>query len=67
MYLASLCNSTAIEMYADIIRVSHGFRDCQMLRFIAREALRAGADDITSSESRSFRCIRWRYIRFKNG
>ncbi len=24
-YLANLCNSTVIEMYGDMIRVSHGF------------------------------------------
>ena len=34
-YLANLCNSTAIEMYDDIIRVSHGFDGCQMLEYIA--------------------------------
>jgi hypothetical protein len=31
MCLVSLCNSAAIEMYADIIRVSDGFRDCQLI------------------------------------
>jgi len=25
-YLANLCNSTIIEIYSDMIRVSHGFR-----------------------------------------
>ena len=35
MYLANLCNSTIIKIYSDIIRVSHGFEDCQMLEYIA--------------------------------
>jgi hypothetical protein len=35
MYLASICNSTIIETYVDIIRVSHGFDGCQMLEYIA--------------------------------
>jgi hypothetical protein len=30
-YLANLFNSTIIEIYNDIIRVSHGFDGCQML------------------------------------
>ena len=34
-YLANLCNSTIIEMYGDIIQVSHGFDGCQMLEYIA--------------------------------
>jgi hypothetical protein len=34
-YLANLCNSTIIETYVDIIRVSHGFDGCQMLEYIA--------------------------------
>jgi len=34
-YLANLCNSTIIEIYSDIIRVSHGFDGCQMLEYIA--------------------------------
>ena len=34
-YLAITCNSTIIEIYGDIIQVSHGFEDCQTLRFIA--------------------------------
>ena len=29
------CNSTIIETYVDIIRISHGFEYCQSLRFIA--------------------------------
>ena len=33
--LASTCNSTVIEMYGDKIRVSHGFKYCQSLGFIA--------------------------------
>ena len=37
-YLANLCNSTIIEIYSDIIQVSHGFADCQTLRFIAVKA-----------------------------
>jgi hypothetical protein len=44
-YLANLCNSTIIEIYSDIIRVSHGFDRCQMLEYIAdllRPALVAG-------------------------
>jgi hypothetical protein len=35
-YLATICNSMIIEMCDDMIRVSHGFRGCQMLNFIAR-------------------------------
>jgi hypothetical protein len=46
-----------IEFSDDIIRVSHGFRDSQILRFIAvalpvaeskTTALKTGKDDITS-------------------
>jgi hypothetical protein len=33
--LTNLCNSTVIEIYGDIIRVSHGFDGCQMLEYIA--------------------------------
>ena len=32
--LASTCNSTIIETYVDIIRVSHGFEYFQSLGFI---------------------------------
>ena len=49
IYLAILCNSTVIEMCDDMIRVSHGFRGCQMLRFIAvsiTSNMRTGKDDI---------------------
>ena len=28
MYLATICNSTIIEMCDDMIRISHGFRWC---------------------------------------
>ena len=31
----NLCNSTVIEIYGDIIRVSHGFDGCQMFEYIA--------------------------------
>jgi hypothetical protein len=51
MYLANLCNSTAIEIYSDIIRVSHGFDGCQILEYIAdsaRHALSAENDHITN-------------------
>jgi hypothetical protein len=51
-----------IEIYVDIIRVSHGFDGCQMLRFIAdigNSALGAGIDDITSFFRYSFLPIRW--------
>jgi hypothetical protein len=34
-YLATICNSIIIEIYGDIIRVSHGFDGCQMLEYIA--------------------------------
>jgi hypothetical protein len=34
-YLANLCNSTIVEIYFDIIRVSQRFRGCQMLEYIA--------------------------------
>jgi hypothetical protein len=30
-FLATICNSMIIEMCDDMIRVSHGFRGCQML------------------------------------
>ncbi len=49
-FLANLCNSTIIEIYGDIIQVSHGFEDCQTLRFIAdtpTATMRARNDDIT--------------------
>jgi hypothetical protein len=51
MYLAILFNSTIIEMYDDIIQVSHGFEGCQTLRFIAEISnghQRNGMDDIIS-------------------
>jgi len=51
MYLASICISTVIEIYSDMIRVSHGFEDCQSLRFIAdsnASALSAENDHITN-------------------
>jgi len=35
MFLANLCNSTIIEIYSDIIQVSHGFDGCQILEYIA--------------------------------
>jgi hypothetical protein len=35
MYLANLCNSITVEIYGDIIQVSHGFEGCQMLEYIA--------------------------------
>jgi hypothetical protein len=50
MYLANLCNSTIIEIYDDIIRVSHGFDGCQILEYIAEtcnSAIGTGIDDIT--------------------
>jgi hypothetical protein len=31
-YLANTCNSMVIEIYGDIVRVSHGFEGCQILR-----------------------------------
>jgi len=65
-FLANLCNSTVIEIYDDIIRVSHGFDGCQMLEYIAGTcnlALTAGIDDITSAESVNFRRMCW-YINF---
>jgi hypothetical protein len=34
-YLASTCNSTVIEMYGDMIRISHGFEGCQRFGYIA--------------------------------
>ena len=63
--LANLCNSTIIEIYGDIIRVSHGFDGCQMLEYIADTqpaAMRAGNDDITSflRPLKLHRC--WRYM-----
>ena len=51
IFLANLCNSTAIEMHDDIIRVSHGFDGCQMLEYIAdsvTSSQRTGKDDITN-------------------
>ena len=41
MYLAITCNSTIIEIYGDIIRVSHGFDGCQMLEYIADTSTRS--------------------------
>ncbi len=35
LQIANLCNSTVIEMYGDIIRVSQRLRGCQMLEYIA--------------------------------
>jgi hypothetical protein len=35
IYLAILCNSTAIEVHGDKNRISHGFKSCQSLNFIA--------------------------------
>jgi hypothetical protein len=49
-YLANSCNSMIIEMCDDIIQVSHGFEDCQSLRFIAAISTghqRNAIDDIT--------------------
>ena len=34
-FLANSFNSTVIEMCEDMFRVSHGFRSCQMLAFMA--------------------------------
>jgi hypothetical protein len=34
-FLATICNSTIIEIYGDIVRVPHGFDGCQMLEYIA--------------------------------
>ena len=51
IFLAILCNSTVIEMYDDIIRVSHGFDGCQMLEYIADSTTGdqgAGNDAITN-------------------
>jgi len=51
MYLAILCNSTAIEMYSDMNQISHGFEGCQMLEYIAEivlHALENGTEDITN-------------------
>ena len=50
-FLAILCNSTAIEIYDDIIQVSQRFRGCQMLEYIAAIATgdqRTMDDDITN-------------------
>jgi len=50
-YLASTCNSTIIEIYVDMIRVSHVFDSCQMLEYIAGSTAGdkgAGIDDITN-------------------
>jgi hypothetical protein len=47
----NLCNSTVIEIYGDIIRVSHGFDGCQMFEYIADSTTGdqgAGNDDITT-------------------
>ena len=44
------CNSTVIEIYGDIIRISHGFDGCQMLEYIAAASTghqRNRNDDIT--------------------
>ena len=34
-YLATICNSTIIEMCDDMFRISHGFDVCQTLEYIA--------------------------------
>jgi hypothetical protein len=50
-FLANLCNSITVEMYSDIIRVSHGFDGCQKLWYIAVTCtlpLKSGNDDITN-------------------
>jgi hypothetical protein len=49
--VTNLFNSKIIEIYRDIIRISHGFDGCQILEYIAdsnTSALRTGADDITN-------------------
>ena len=48
-FLANLCNSTTVEVYSDIIRVSHGFSRIDMLFFIdtCNSASEAGNDGIT--------------------
>jgi len=49
-FLANLFNSIIIEIYGDIIRVSHGFSRIDMLFFIAdtcNSAPGVGLDDIT--------------------
>jgi hypothetical protein len=56
-YLANLCNSTVIEIYGDIIQVSHGFDGCQMLEYIAEISTghqRNGNDDITGFLASNF-------------
>jgi len=50
-YLAITCNSTIIEIYGDIIQVSHGFSRIDMLFFIAESTTGdqgAGSDAITN-------------------
>jgi hypothetical protein len=62
-YLANLCNSTVIEIYGDLIQVSHGFDGCQMLEYIAdtcNSAPETGTDDITGFLASSIFPIRWR-------
>ena len=65
-YLANLCNSTIIEIYDDIIRVSHGFDGCQMLEYIAVTCtlpLKSGNKDITTflRPLKVHRCWRYRH------
>jgi hypothetical protein len=53
-YLANLCNSTIVEIYFDIIRVSQRFRGCQMLEYIAESntsALKTGNYDIINFDA----------------
>jgi len=57
--------STIIEIYVDMIRVSHGFKGCQMLEYIAdtcNSTPRAGLGNITGFFGPSFLPIRWSYL-----
>ena len=36
---ATICNSTIIEMYEEIVRISQGLKGCQMLRDMAKSNL----------------------------
>jgi len=47
--LAKSRNPTVMEICDDMIRVSHGFKDCQMIRFIAdrvTSSMKTERDDI---------------------
>jgi hypothetical protein len=60
--LANLCNSTIIEIYGDIIRVSHSFSRIDILFFIAESTTLGpiiGIDVITTLQESLKVCLCW--------